>query len=93
MLRRLIGVAGEIAELGYDEPDDVTKALDNAETKVFELADRRVSRLARSPSATCCNAGPQRPRAGLRAGHRPHRHGHRATSISTSCSTGSSPPP
>ncbi len=42
MLRRLIGVAGEIAELGYEEPDDVTKALDLAETKVFELADRRV---------------------------------------------------
>ena len=42
MLRRLIGVAGEIAELGYDEPDDVTKALDVAESKVFELADRRV---------------------------------------------------
>ena len=42
LLRRLIGVAGEIAELGYDEPDDVTKALDVAESKVFELADRRV---------------------------------------------------
>ena len=28
MLRRLIGVAGEIAELGYDEPDDVDKAID-----------------------------------------------------------------
>ena len=42
MLRRLISVAGEIAEIGYDEPDDVTKALDTAESKVFELADRRV---------------------------------------------------
>ena len=42
LLRRLIGVAGEIAELGYEEPDDVTKALDLAESKVFELADRRV---------------------------------------------------
>jgi replicative DNA helicase len=42
MLRRLINVAGEIAEIGYDEPDDVTKALDVAESKVFELADRRV---------------------------------------------------
>ncbi len=42
LLRRLIGVATEIAELGYDEPDDVTKALDTAESKVFELADRRV---------------------------------------------------
>ena len=42
LLRRLIGVAGEIAELGYDEPDDVTKALDVAESKVFELAEHRV---------------------------------------------------
>jgi replicative DNA helicase len=43
LLRRLISVAGEIAELGYDEPDDVTKALDEAETKVFEIAEHRVT--------------------------------------------------
>jgi replicative DNA helicase len=42
VLRRLIGVAGEIAEIAYHEPDDVTKALDEAETKVFEVAERRV---------------------------------------------------
>ena len=42
MLRRLISVAGEIAELAYMEPDDVTKALDEAETKVFEVAEDRV---------------------------------------------------
>ena len=38
-VRRLIGVAGEIAEIAYNEPDDVTKALDEAETKVFEVAE------------------------------------------------------
>lgn len=42
MLRRLIGVAGDIAEIAYLEPDDVTKALDEAETKVFEVAEERV---------------------------------------------------
>jgi replicative DNA helicase len=42
MLRRMISVASEIAELAYQEPDDVTKALDEAETKVFEVAEDRV---------------------------------------------------
>jgi replicative DNA helicase len=43
LLRRLIGVASDIAELAYDEPDDVTKVLDEAETKVFEVAEHRVT--------------------------------------------------
>ncbi len=43
MLRRLIGVASDIAELAYAEPDDVSKALDQAETKVFEVAEQRVT--------------------------------------------------
>jgi replicative DNA helicase len=43
LLRRLIGVASDIAELAYDEPDDVVKVLDEAETKVFEIAEHRVS--------------------------------------------------
>ena len=43
LLRRLIGVAGEIAELGYDLPDDVTKAVDKAEALVFQVAQRRVA--------------------------------------------------
>jgi replicative DNA helicase len=43
MLRRLIYVAGDIAELAYSEPDDVTKALDEAETKVFQVAEQRVT--------------------------------------------------
>jgi replicative DNA helicase len=42
VLRRLIGVASEIADIAYMEPDDVTKALDEAETKVFEVAEDRV---------------------------------------------------
>lgn len=43
VLRRLIGVAGDIAELGYGRPDDVTKAVDSAESMVFEVAQRRVT--------------------------------------------------
>jgi replicative DNA helicase len=41
-LRRLIGVASEIAEIAYTEPDDVTKALDEVESRVFAVADQRV---------------------------------------------------
>jgi replicative DNA helicase len=43
MLRRLIYVAGDIAEIAYSEPDDVAKALDEAETKVFQVAEQRVT--------------------------------------------------
>jgi replicative DNA helicase len=43
LLRRLIGVAAEIAELGYSVPEDVTEAIDRAESMVFEVADRRVT--------------------------------------------------
>jgi replicative DNA helicase len=43
VLRRLIGVAGEIAEIGYSRPDDVTKAVDNAESLVYDVAQGRVS--------------------------------------------------
>jgi len=43
LLRRLIGVAGEIAELGYNVPDDVADAVDQAEALVFDVAQRRVT--------------------------------------------------
>ncbi len=43
LLRRLIGVAGEIAELGYSVPEDVTAAVDQAEAMVFGVAERRVT--------------------------------------------------
>jgi replicative DNA helicase len=41
VLRRMIGAAGEIAELGYSMPDDVTKAVDSAESMIFDLAQHR----------------------------------------------------
>jgi replicative DNA helicase len=43
LLRRLIGVAGEIAEIGYSMPEDVTKALDRAEAMVYDVNQRRVT--------------------------------------------------
>jgi replicative DNA helicase len=43
LLRRLIGIAGEIAEIGYSMPEDVTKALDRAEAMVYDVNQRRVT--------------------------------------------------
>jgi replicative DNA helicase len=43
LLRRLISVAGEIADLGYSVPEDVTAAIDRAEALVFNVAERRVT--------------------------------------------------
>ena len=43
LLRRLIGVAGEISEIGYALPDDVTAAVDRAEAMVFDVAQRRTT--------------------------------------------------
>lgn len=42
LLRQLIRVAGDIAEIGYGLPDDVDEALDAAETLMFAVAQRRV---------------------------------------------------
>jgi replicative DNA helicase len=43
LLRRLIGVAGEIAEMGYSVPEDVAQVVDEAESLVFKVAQRRVA--------------------------------------------------
>ncbi|MGE3621177.1 MAG: replicative DNA helicase [Acidimicrobiia bacterium] len=43
LLRRLVQVGGEIAEIGYSVPDDVPKALDRAESMVYEVNERRVT--------------------------------------------------
>ncbi len=43
LLRRLIQVSNEIAEIGYGLPDDVTKAIDDAESRIFQVAERRVT--------------------------------------------------
>ena len=41
-LRRLIGAASEIAELAYSEPDDIEKALNDAESRVFSVSESQV---------------------------------------------------
>lgn len=43
LLRRLILVSNEIAEIAYSLPDDVVKAVDEAESRMFEVAQRRVA--------------------------------------------------
>jgi replicative DNA helicase len=48
LLRNLISVAGDIAEIGYGLPDDVAKAIDQAESMVFQIADKRVADTTRS---------------------------------------------
>lgn len=40
LLRRFIGVGGEIAEIGYSVPEDVDEAVDRIEALVFELRRR-----------------------------------------------------
>jgi replicative DNA helicase len=43
LLRRLIGVAGEIAEDCYDLPEDVQATVDHAESLVFNVAQRKIT--------------------------------------------------
>ncbi|MCH7787866.1 MAG: replicative DNA helicase [Acidobacteria bacterium] len=42
-LRKLIGVAGEISELGYSRPEDVRKAVDSAESMMYKVAEGRIT--------------------------------------------------
>src|SRR5579884_1107337 len=43
LMRRLIAAAGQIAEIGYDNPADVDDALDRSEQVLFQVSQRRVS--------------------------------------------------
>ena len=43
LLRRLIAAAGEIAELGYDMPEDVNEVIDQAESLIFAVAEKRLT--------------------------------------------------
>jgi replicative DNA helicase len=43
VLRRLIAIGGEIAEIGYDLPENVDHAVDHAETLVYELGQGKVT--------------------------------------------------
>ena len=77
LLRRLIGVAGEIAELGYAVPDDVSKAARRRPSRSStRSAERRVTDTI-PEAARPARRQPRSPRAALRAGRRHHRHPHR----------------
>ena len=56
LLRRLIEVGGEVAEIGYTHPGDVADALDQAETLVFQIAKGRISDSAMSLQDVLTNA-------------------------------------
>jgi replicative DNA helicase len=43
-LRRLIGAAGQIAALAYEEAEDVDEVVDRAEQLIFSVSERRVRR-------------------------------------------------
>ncbi len=44
VLRRLIGAASEIAQLAYQDTEDVSEVIDRAEEIIFSIAERRVER-------------------------------------------------
>jgi replicative DNA helicase len=43
LLRNLIGAAGKIAGIGYEDPAEVQEAIDRAEAELFAVSQRRVS--------------------------------------------------
>ena len=91
LLRRLIGVAGEIAELGYAVPDDVTKALDSAESMVYDLSPAPRSPTPRRRAARPARRDARPPRDALRARRRASPARPPATPTSTSSPPGCSP--
>ena len=76
LLRRMIWVAGDIAERAYALPDDVEKTIDEAESMVFAVAERRLAdttSLDRRPARLT----PRSTRRAVRAGRVDHRDPHR----------------
>ena len=43
MLRGLIGAAGRIASIGYEDPSDISEAIDRAESELFAVSKRRAA--------------------------------------------------
>jgi replicative DNA helicase len=52
LLRRLVAVGSEIAELGYTPTSDITETVDRAESLVFDVANRRQTTSLRGIHAT-----------------------------------------
>ena len=90
LLRRLIHVAGDIAEMAYGEPDDITKAVDEAESKVFKVAEDRVTDSTQLLSESIKGVMDRSRRRSPGATPSPARPP--ATTTSTSCSRACSRP-
>ena len=43
VLRNLIGAAGKIAGIGYEDPAEVQEAIDRAESELFQVSNRRMT--------------------------------------------------
>lgn len=43
MLRGLIAAAGRIASIGYEDPSDISEAIDRAESELFAVSERRAA--------------------------------------------------
>ena len=92
LLRRLIGVAGEIAEIGYSRARRRRRRPSTeAETLVFEVAQRRVTDTLRAHPATCSTTASTASRR-CTTGARPSPACPPATPTSTSTSPASSRP-
>jgi replicative DNA helicase len=43
ILRNLIGAAGKIAGIGYEDPAEIQEAIDRAESELFQVSNRRIT--------------------------------------------------
>src|SRR6187455_3624017 len=43
VLRGLIGAAGRIAGIGYEDPPEIQEAIDRAESELFQVSNRRIT--------------------------------------------------
>jgi replicative DNA helicase len=67
ILRRLIGAAGKIAELAYDESHDVDDVVDRAEQIIFGVSESRIHRDLMPIAPSCRRGGSDRlPRPATR---------------------------
>ena len=48
LLRKMVAVASEIADIGYSVPEDVSAAIDQVESIVFDISERRTTDTIRS---------------------------------------------
>ena len=89
VLRNLIGAAGKIAAVGYEEANDAEVAIDRAESILFEISQRRTDRRLRV-ALDAPRPGVRPARVPPRASRPDPRRADRARRSSTRCSAASS---